>query len=472
MKSKISGLFFVFYIFTSLQAQLKVATILSDNMVLQRNTVVSVWGTSKPNQTVVVKSSWNKISTKTVVDKTGKWLVKIKTTEAGGPYTITISSQKDKISIQNILLGEVWLCSGQSNMEMPVLGYNNQPVNGALDALLDADNDNIRLFKVKLIATDTLQSDCGGAWVAANTETVGKFSAVGYFYAKLLQKKLNVPVGMVYSAWGGTRIEAWMKKELVEKFPKPYALSTSGKLTKQNKAGSLYNGMIAPITKFSIKGAIWYQGEGNIDYPKEYADLMLAMVEGWRSDFGVGQFPFYFVQLAAYPYAWVNPRLAPMMRDQQAKASIIIPNVGMVTAIDQGDVIIHPAEKQTIAKRLAYMALGQTYGLKGIPYKSPTFKAMEIKDTLAQIIFNNADMGLTSFRKDVECFEIAGADSVYYQASIKIIKDGIQVWSPQVKKPILVRYAYSSDPKTKGFLYSTAGLPVIPFKTEFIVKEN
>lgn len=450
----------------AMNAQLKVASIVSDNMVLQRNAEVKIWGTAKPNENITVSASWNKSQAKVVSNVNGEWITKIKTTAAGGPYTITIASPKEKVKIQNILLGEVWLCSGQSNMEMPVLGYNNQPVNGSADALFDADNDNIRLFKVKLVASPTPKTECEGAWVAASTETVGKFSAIGYFYAKMLQQKLKVPIGMVYSAWGGTRIEAWMKKEIVQMFPKSYELSTKEKLTDHNKAAYLYNGMILPITNYFIKGALWYQGEGNIDYPKEYADLMSAMIEGWRSDFGVGQFPFYFVQLAAYPYAWVNPGLAPVMRDQQTKASLSIPNVGMVSAIDHGDVIIHPAEKQTIAKRLAYMALGQTYGLKGLPFKSPTFKAIQIKDTVAVITFDNAEMGLTTYGKELECIEIAGQDSVFHQAQIKISKDGLRVWSPQVKAPVVVRYAYSSFPKTKGFLYSTAGIPVLPFNTD------
>ena len=470
MKPKNIVLCITFLIFASIQAQLKVASIVSDNMVLQRNTEVKVWGTAKANEAVMVNAGWNKSKTKVIANNNGEWLVKIKTTEAGGPYKLTISSLKEKVEIKNILLGEVWLCSGQSNMEMPVSGYYNQPVNGSSDALFEADNDNIRLFKVKLVASPTLKTECAGSWQIANTESVGRFSAIGYFYAKMLQQKLKVPVGMVYSAWGGTRIEAWMKKEIVEKFPKPYALSTSEKLKDHNKAAYLYNGMIAPITNYCIKGALWYQGEGNIDYPKEYADLTKAMVEGWRADFGVGQFPFYFVQLAAYPYAWVNPRLAPMMRDQQTKASLEIPNTGMVTAIDQGDVIIHPAEKQTIAKRLAYMALGQTYELKGLPFKSPTFKTIQLKDTAAVITFDNAEMGLTTYGKELECIEIAGKDSVFQPANIKIIKEGLQVWSPQVKVPEMVRYAYSNFPKTKGFLYSTAGLPVLPFNTNTWLK--
>ena len=465
MKQKTITFLVAVLMVAAMKAQLKVASIVSDNMVLQRNTEVKVWGTAKPNEAVMVNASWNKSKTKVTANNNGEWLMKIKTTEAGGPYKLTISSAKEKVEIKNILLGEVWLCSGQSNMEMPVLGYNNQPVNGSSDALFEADNDNIRLFKVQLVASPTLKTECGGNWQIANTESVGRFSAIGYFYAKMLQQKLKVPVGMVYSAWGGTRIETWMKKDIVQIFPKSYELSTKEKLKDHNKAAYLYNGMIAPITNYCIKGALWYQGEGNIDYPKEYADLMKAMVEGWRADFAVGQFPFYFVQLASYPYAWVNPKLAPMMRDQQTKASLEIPNAGMVTAIDQGDIIIHPAEKQTIAKRLVYMALGQTYGLKGLPFKSPTFKAIQLKDTAAVITFDNAEMGLTTYGKELECVEIAGMDSVFQPAQTKIIKEGLQVWSPQVKAPIMVRYAYSSFPKTKGFLYSTAGLPVLPFNT-------
>lgn len=466
MKSKIISLIIAFFVFGVLQAQLKVAPILSSNMVLQRNAEVKIWGSANPGEKITVKVGWSKETVKFVTNSNGDWLVKVKTTEAGGPYIVKISSSKESIIIQNILLGEVWLCSGQSNMEMPVLGYNNQPVNGAVDALLDADNDNIRLFKMKLKASETPQSLCGGDWVAANAETVGKFSAVGYFYAKLLQKKLNVPIGMIFSAWGGTRIEAWMSKETIVKYPIAYALSTAKKVDNQNQAAHLYNGMIAPITNYVLKGAIWYQGESNVENPNEYAALMSGLVENWRNDFGVGQFPFYFVQIAAHPYGWINQKLPPILRDQQTKASLSIPNVGMVSAIDIGEEkSIHPADKQTVSKRLANWALSETYGLKGIPYKSPVYKSMEIKDTLALIAFDNAELGLSTFGKEVECFEIAGKDSVFYPATMKILKDRLQVWSNRVKEPTAVRYAYSCFPKTKGFLLSTAGLPVLPFNS-------
>ncbi|OYU54908.1 MAG: sialate O-acetylesterase [Chitinophagaceae bacterium BSSC1] len=466
MKSKFIFQLIAFFVFGALKAQLKIAPILSNNMVLQRNTEVQIWGTATPGEKISVKASWSKETFKVVSKTNGEWLVKVKTIEAGGPYNLKVTSSKESIVIQNILLGEVWLCSGQSNMEMPVLGYNNQPVNGSLDALFDADDDNIRLFKLKANASETPQMLCSGIWSVSNAESVGKFSAVGYFYAKLLQKKLHVPIGIIFSAWGGTRIEAWMSKETILKYPEPFALSTAKKVDTQNQAAHLYNGMIAPITNYTIKGVIWYQGEGNVENPNEYAALMSGLVENWRSNFGVGQFPFYFVQIAAHPYGWINQKLPPILRDQQTKASLSIQNVGMVSAIDIGEEkSIHPAEKLTVSKRLANWALSETYGLKGIPYKSPVFKNLEVKDSIALIALDNAELGLSTFGKEVECFEIAGRDSIFYPAMMKILKNKVQVWSKQVKEPTAVRYAYSCFPKTKGFLYSTAGLPVLPFNS-------
>jgi sialate O-acetylesterase len=467
MKTKILVLSVFLVTILMLKSEIKVASVLGDNMVLQRNTEVKIWGTTTPLEKISVKTDWGKSTSMTTADNSGHWMVKIKTTEAGGPFNIKIAAAKESITLKNILLGEVWLCSGQSNMEMPVNGYTDQPIAGMNDALYDSENDNIRLFTVKKNATTTVLENCDGNWNLANAETVGKFSAVGYFYAKLLQKRLKVPVGIICSSWGGTPIEAWMSEETIKKFPVPYEESTKSDVKPQNKAAQLYNGMIAPLINYTIKGAIWYQGEANVRNYNYYADLMSAMIQNWRTDFGVGQFPFYFVQIAPYRYKGSKDLPSALLRDEQLKANLAIPNTGMACTFDIGDeYCIHPDNKLTVSKRLAYWALSETYGVKGISYKSPIFKSMTVKDSVATITFDNVANGLNSFGKQVECFEVSGQDSIFYPAKVTVSQRTALVKSELVKVPVAVRYGYCNFPKTKGYLYNTAGLPVPSFRTD------
>jgi len=230
MKIKILLPIFFLVIASSLNAEIKVASILGDNMVLQRNTEVKLWGKASPNQKLVINTSWNKIVSSVTCSEKGDWLVKVKTTDAGGPYSISIKSGKESVVLKNILLGEVWLCSGQSNMEMPVTGMASQPINGSNDALVDAENNNIRLFTVKKNAIASPQDTCYGSWSEASALSVANFSAVGYFYAKLLQKSLHVPVGVINSSWGGSRVEPWMNNESIVKFPEAYKRANQEKI--------------------------------------------------------------------------------------------------------------------------------------------------------------------------------------------------------------------------------------------------
>lgn len=467
MNSK--AIIFSVFIFLSvaLHAQLKVASVLGDNMVLQRNTEVNIWGKTLPNQNITVKTAWNKTSTRTTADEKGNWIVKVKTTQAGGPYTIDINSSKEKIQLKNILLGEVWLCSGQSNMEMPVRGFEDQPIANSTEILSDAENNQIRFLKVEHASKASPQDTCVGQWSVANAGTVSRFSALSYLFAKQLQQKLNVPVGVICSAWGGSRIEPWIDAQTLSKFPNALAQTTYKGIEPQHQASTLYNGMIAPIQNFVIKGALWYQGESNILNYYEYAELLQAMVAQWRKNFNVGDFPFYFVEIAPYSYPYKGALNSALLREAQLKAQTIIPNSGMVSTIDLGDENwIHPAEKITIAKRLSIWAMSETYHLEGLPYKTPTFKALEVNDSIAVISFNNVALGLTTWGKEVNCMEIAGADKVFYPAEMKIIKKQLNVWSPKVKTPVAVRYAFSNFPKTEGYLYNTTGLPVPSFRTD------
>jgi len=464
-RSLILSLFLSFALL--LQAQIKIASVLGDNMVLQRNTEVKIWGTSIPNDKLTISTGWDKAKINTVSNEKGQWMVKVKTMNAGGPYNILVSNAKQNITLKNILLGEVWLCSGQSNMEMPMLGFSDSPINEANDLLMDADNNNIRLFTVKKASMTAPQDTCEGDWTMANAESVGKFSAVGYLYARQLQRKLNVPVGMICSSWGGSRIEAWINKDYMSKFPEPLRFTTQEKTPAHHKASQLYNGMINPIKNFVIKGALWYQGESNRNEYQYYAGLMSGLIENWRNDFGIGQFPFYFVQIAPYAYNNSKDILSGKFCDEQLKASLAIPNCGMVSTIDLGEEKnIHPAEKEIVAKRLVYWAVSETYGIKGIAYKNPYFKTAIAKDSTMFVSFENAALGLSSYGKELSNFEIAGEDKVFYPAKAVITAKQVKVSAPEVKKPIAIRYGYCNFPEGKGFLYNCAGLPVPSFRSD------
>ena len=467
MKTKI--LILSIFLFSCLigLGQIKVATALGDNMVLQRNSEIKIWGKAKAGEKLTIKADWAIGQVNTTSNDKGDWLVKIKTKEAGGPYSLSISSVKEKVVLKNILLGEVWLCSGQSNMEMPMSGFGDSPINGSNDFLLDADNDQIRLYSVKKAVSAFPVDTCTGKWNLATAETASGFSAVGYLYARQLQQRLKVPVGVICSSWGGSAIEAWMSHETILPFTEAYARSTQPKSAIHQTASNLYNGMISPLINYVIKGAIWYQGESNIANYQEYAALQAGMVANWRKDFGVGAFPFYFVQIAPYWYNNSKAINSALQRDEQLKAIALTPNSGMACTIDIGEEKnIHPAEKFVVARRLAYWAFAESYGIKGFNYKSPTFSKMVVKDTLAILSFDNVALGLSTYGKEINCFEVAGADSVFYPAKLVIKTKQANVWSPKVKAPVAVRYAFSNYPVTSGYLYNTAGLPVPSFRTD------
>lgn len=471
MKMKV--FFFVFFLspFALVMGQIRLSNILTDNMVLQRNSEVTLWGTAPAGCKLTITVGWNKTKTNITADKEGRWETKVATTEAGGPYAVTVSSSKEKKTLQNILLGEVWLCSGQSNMDMPIRGYSDQPISGANDALTEAANDNIRLFTLQytgsVVPQDTLKGKYG-AWKVASAESVSEFSAVAYYYAKLLQQKLGIPVGVITTAWGGSRIESWMPQEVITRFPNALQQTSDEKLSPQYKASQLYNGMIAPIRKSVFKGAIWFQGEANVSNAHEYAALQAAMVDSWRKEFGQGDFPFYYVQITPYFYGDSKARNAALLREAQVNAQGLIPHSGMVCTIDLGEERgIHAPDKLTIARRLSYWAFAQTYGFKGIHCQSPTYKSMSVKDQVVTIEFNHVLNGLYSFGKKVEGFEIAGEDRIFYPANMWTNrKNQLMLSSSKVKNPVAVRYGFFNYAQTEGFLYNTAGLPVPAFRSD------
>lgn len=439
--------------------------VIASNMVLQQRSDVLLWGKATAGSRVTVVPSWDHKVYSVTAGGDGAWKIMVKTPGAGGPYSIRFSDGK-VVTLNNILIGEVWLCSGQSNMEMPVKGFKNQPVLGSTQLLMDADNPQIRLFRLERAQSRTVQSDCKATgWQDANAVSVADFSAVGYQYAKILQEKLKVPVGVIMTTWGGTVIEAWMDRESLAAFGNVRVLKAEDttKLTK-NEPTVLYNAMVHPLVGYGIKGVIWYQGEQNRPNAEIYDSLLPVMVREWRRLWNRGDFPFYYVQIAPYGY---NDKLGPAapLRDAQLKALPRIPNAGMVVSMDAGEQrSIHPADKAVISQRLACWALAETYGRAGLPHISPTYRAMKIEKGGIAISFDHASNGLTSFGRELSAFEVAGDDKVFYPAKAKITGTGVTVWSDSVRAPVAVRYAWKDW--VIGDLYNTEGLPAAPFRTD------
>jgi sialate O-acetylesterase len=448
----------------SVFAEVKLPAIFCDNMVLQQQTDAAIWGKAAKNASVKVTTSWNGKSYSTTATADGSWKVKVATPKAGGPYEITISDRK-VLKLKNVLIGEVWVCSGQSNMEMPMKGYRNQPIWGGGDAIALSTNPNIRLFTVKKATSLEPLDDFTGDWKTCTPENVAEFSATGYFFGRMLNKALDVPIGLINTSWGGTRIEPWISEAGCKNFDwvKLPEKKPVENLSPQTPT-VLFNAMISPIVGYGIKGGIWYQGESNRNEPKEYQKLMPGLIENWRSVWGIGEFPFYYVQIAPFDYGPTGLSSANL-REAQLKASTAIPNIGMACIMDAAEKdCIHPANKEAGGKRLAYLALAQTYGMKGIACLTPVIKEMKIAEGVAKLTFNNAPTGLTSYGKELSCFEVAGTNKRFFPAKAFITNAGITVFSPSVAEPVAVRYAFKDF--IVGDLFSTEGIPVSSFRTD------
>ncbi len=464
IKTKISYLYALILISSSAFAEIKLPAIFGNNMVLQQQSEVSIWGTAEKNATVKVVTSWNDKKYSTKASDDGRWKLKVATPTAGGPYDVTISDGK-ALKLENVLIGEVWVCSGQSNMQMPMKGFNNQPVIGSLEAILTSPNSTIRFFSVGLDASLTPLEDFKGKWDVCNQETTEKFSATAYFFGRMLQETLHVPIGLIHSSWGGTAIEPWMSEGNCKEFDFIKMVKETPFPKNPPKApASLYNAMIHPMVGYGIRGAIWYQGESNRFEPERYQKLLPAMIKDWRNKWEVGDFPFYYVQIAPHGKSDLLPNGA-FLREAQLNASTAISNVGMACILDLGEQNnIHPANKEIGSKRLAYLALSQTYAIKGINPYSPTMKAMTIKNDTVRLTFNNAPNGLTSYGKELSLFELAGADKKFYPAKATITATGIIVKSESVQQPVAARYAFKNF--IMGDLFGTNGLPVSSFRTD------
>lgn len=451
-------------------SKVELPSFISSNMVLQQQSTIKFFGKSSSKSNVKITVPWleKKITVKSDLD--GRWNTEIKTPKAGGPYNI-IFDDGDIVELDNVYIGEVWLCSGQSNMEMTVKGFYAQPVINSNQTIADANKSiPIRMFTVKKSAKKLLQENVSGNWEENTSEAVSNFSATAYYFGKQLYESLRVPIGLINTSWGGSIIEAWMSEESLKKY-----LEVSLTHLKDDKsvkyphtvASMIYNAMMYPLKDIKIKGVIWYQGESNRFNYKLYERLLPNFVDDLRTLFKNENMPFYYVQIAPFAYNDKSKEhLGALQREVQFNCEKKIPNSGMVVLMDIGDKgCIHPAEKSLVGKRLAYWALSETYGAKGIFYKSPRYSSKEIKDNKVILSFDYADRGLTSFGEDLKCFEIAGSDSCFHKAKAVIRGNKVEVWSESVDKPVAVRYGFYNY--VKGDLFSVGGIPVSSFRTDY-----
>jgi len=470
------------------KAELKLHALFSDGMVLQSDFACPVWGTVEPGEEISVSIAGQKKTAKAGAD--GKWSIKLDPLKSGGPHELVVGG-RTTVTVRDVLVGEVWVCSGQSNMEWIVNSSNN-----AAEEKAAATYPKIRHFLVPKRQEAAPVSEVVGSWKLCSPETVGGFTAVGYFFGRELHQKLNVPVGLIHTSWGGTAAEVWTSKRVLdatdvlkpmvegyqkrsENYEKQVAAykeaaekaKAEGKPAPKAPGGKpmmpscLYNGMIANIIPYGIKGAVWYQGESNAERAKEYQTLFPAMIKNWREDWGQGEFPFGFVQLANFKARKEQPADSSWAELREAQTlTLSLPKTGMAVIIDIGDAKdIHPRNKQDVGKRLALWAQSQVYQ-KDIVYSGPIYESMKVEEGKARISFKHVGGGLEAKGEKLTGFAVAGEDRTFYWADAKIDGKTVVVSSDQVAKPVAVRYAWADNPECN--LYNKEGIPASPFRTD------
>lgn len=478
-------------------AELKLPSIIGDNMVLQRDLENPIWGWANADAPVKVTIAGQTHDTK--ADAEGKWQVKL-APMAGSHYALrmVVSSGSEQIVLTNIVVGEVWVCSGQSNMQWNVASADDPDLE-----IATANYPNIRLISVPQVGTQEVQDDFKGQWDICTPATVGDFSAVGYFFGRQLHQTLGVPIGLIDNAWGGSAAEAWVERGTLEKdgrfadyiaqweeieknfdYEKAMAdwkvqaekAKAEGKnpprpprdqLRGQHRPGNLWAGVLSPTIGYGIRGTIWYQGESNAGRAYQYDDLFGLMITEWRKAWGQGDFPFYWVQLADFRDETNTPGDDEWAELREAQTNTLaLPNTGQAVIYDLGEGRdIHPRDKQNVAKRLARIALARDYGTK-IAYKSPSFESMEIQGNKAILTFKDVGSTLYTFdTREATGFAVAGEDKVWHNATGTLQGNNkVVVTSDAVEKPVAVRYAWAVNPVAN--LQSREGLPVVPFRTD------
>jgi sialate O-acetylesterase len=430
--------------------------IFSDNMVLQQNSEVILWGWALPDETVVVKADWMDTEQRTKTSNQGQWKIILNTPGAGGPYIIHLKGYNE-LTLKNILIGEVWLCSGQSNMEWSA----QAGINNAEEEIQSANYPEVRFFKVYHATSRYPQDHLTGTWSVCTPGTMRDFSAIAYFFARKLRKELGVPVGLINTGWGGTPAEAWMPEGVIQEddFLRKAAAMQKPVPWGPVEPGRIFNSMIFPLGQFRIAGVLWYQGEANTVNAYAYKELLSALISSWRKIWGY-DFPFYYVQIA--PYRYERPYEGADVRDAQRR-TLVVPNTGMVVVSDTGDTTdIHPRNKQDVALRLANIALNIYYRKIEKEDSGPLYKSMTIDKNKAIISFDHG-VGLHSTGVKLTCFETAGADKVFHPAVASIRDQQVIVQSDKVKSPAMVRFAWGNTATPN--LFNGAGLPASCFIT-------
>lgn len=452
-----------FSLSTQVFSQIRLPSFFSDNMVLQRNTEVNFWGWGNRGSQVSIVPSWSNDTVKVKVSGMGRFDAKLKTTEAGGPYTITLISGRNKRVISNILLGEVWLCSGQSNMQWS----SRNKLEEMIKELPNAANPKIRLLQISNTGSYTPQDNVFDSWKECNTESATGFSAIGYFIGKQLSHELNVPIGIINSSWGGTAAEVWTPAAEIEKDIELVnnAKGISASNSRPHESGTLWNAMIYPFTGYKIAGAFWYQGESNTSTYSGYDKLFSTMIKSWRNAWGY-DFPFYYVQIAPYSYqSKPEEQKGALLREQQVK-TLNLPKTGMAVITDLVPDItnIHPTKKEDVAARLAEIAMVETYGKKAIDYKSPVYKSHKISGNKIIIEFDYLEGKLQVNGKSIIDLFIADDSKKFLPADFKIEKNKLIVSHKNIKNPAAVRFAFTDVSMSN--LFNSKGLPVSPFRTD------
>ncbi len=459
MKKQLSLLMLACFIALSGTANVRLPNILGSHMVLQQKSTVKLWGWAAPGEKISITVGWDNSTYQAQATNDAKWITEIKTPAAGGSYTITLQGN-NTIVLEDVLIGEVWVCGGQSNMEWS----GTQNLQESKDEAPNATNTKIRLFYVAKSTSAFPQENVDGKWVVCAPEEMIKFSAIGYFFGKNLNQKMNIPIGLINSNWGGTPAETWAPEYVInnDKIIKRGSEQLNTSQGWPHKTALAYNAMIYPITNYAIAGAIWYQGESNVRTYYAYEKLFTGMIDSWRQQWNKN-FPFYFVQIAPFAYGFKN--VGALLRETQTK-SARHPNTGMVVISDlvPDTTNIHPTVKIEVAKRLSDLALNSTYGFTDIACQSPVYTTHSLEKDKIKIQFANAGNGLMVKGDKISSFEIAGEDKVFVAAQAKISGNSVIVSNKNIKIPVAVRFAFNNTATPN--LFNKEGLPVNLFRTD------
>ncbi len=460
-------------------AAVKPHSLFSDGAVLQQGVVVPVWGTANDGEKVSVAFQGQSVST---VARSGRWMVRLAPLTAGGPFTMTVAGDSNTVEIKNVLVGEVWVCSGQSNMEFALRYADNGE-----QAMASSADPKLRILGVPWYSSDIARRDFGkdqgyswltpgnknwpfGTWLSSEPDTVGDFSAVGYYFGRDLRRALNVPVGIINASVGGTIAQAWISRDsIISSSDGSMAMFTYPRppwAIERNHPSGLFNGMVRPLMPFAIKGVIWYQGESNAGNSYSYKKALSTLIANWRQDWQQGDFPFLIVQLPGFMKIQPEPADSAWaeMREAQYKTTLDVPETGIAVITDSGEEDnIHPRHKEPVGERLALAAEGIAYGKK-IAYKGPTYKSMKIKGDSIILSFDNIGGGLVARDGDLKGFAIAGQDKKFCNAQASILGKTILVRSSQVSHPTAVRFGWADFPVVN--LFNKKGLPAVPFRTD------